>query len=210
MTQTRSFEEKGRWRRRLLAGLFAVVVASLSAGGALAQNMVYHSPNDDGVNPGTAVDLPIGPSEPLFLYLDVGSDPTAIGIPCSDGDGRELCGYEVIVDAIGGASFVDFIPDQNVVHLLTPSQLNANGLFALNPSLGPIRIGELRVASSGPGSEVMIMGGEAVLSGLQIETIAMSVVANTPVPEPGLGVGVLLGAFALTAVAGGRTTKRTS
>jgi len=174
-----------------------IVSAALVPFDAIAQNMVYHSPNDDGFNPGFALNLPIGPSESLYLYLDAGANGSQNGTACSDGDGRELCGYQVVADALGGAFFVDFIPESNVVHSLTSSQLNANGLFGLNPALGPVRIGELKVGSSGPGSEVMIMGGEAVLAALQIEPIPQSIVANTPVPEPGVGAGLLIGVTVL-------------
>jgi hypothetical protein len=189
-------------RRIRAAVLWVSAMVMLLPLAATAQNMVYHSPNDDGVNPGTALNLPIDPSTSLFLYLNAGSTGSQTGTPCSDGNGREMCGYRVIVDTLGGASIVDFIPDGNIVHSRTSSHLDANGLFALNPVLGPIRIGELRVASTSGGSEVVISGGQVVLAALQIEGIPMSIAANTPVPEPGfvitLGVGVVVLSLAST------------
>lgn len=180
----------GKRLARIAISLILVVGWSASA---RAQNMVYHSPNDDEVDPGTSVQLPIGPSESLFLYLDAGNQGSQSGIACNDGDGRELCGYDVKVDAVGGANFVDFIPESGVVHLLTPTQLRANGLFATAPILGPVRIGELKVALTDEASEVVVTGGQVVLSALQIETIAQSVIADAPEPGfvSGLGWAIL-------------------
>lgn len=189
----------------------AVLVLGIALGLATsvqAQNVVYHSPNDDGENPGVALNLPVGPWESLFLYLDTGAIASANGVPCSDGNGRELCGYEVIVDALGGAFFVDFIPSNGVVHRLTPTQLETNGIFGTNPQLGPVRIGELKVASSQPGGEVMVMFGQAILAGLQTETIPQAIVAVTPVPEPAVALQLVPGALLLAGLARARRNRR--
>ena len=181
-------------RRRI--GILSVVVfvVGLVALDGQAQNIVYHSPNDDGVNPGTSAKLAIGPGMSLFLYLDTGSAITQNGIVCSDGDGREICGYETIIKALGQSFFVDFIPEPGVVHLLLPKEIRINGLFALNPAVGAVRIGELKVASSDALGAVMVMGGEVVLAALQTEPVSQTLMAE--VPEPGgwlpLAVGVVL------------------
>lgn len=149
---------------------------------ARAQNVVYHSPDDNGANPGGAAGLPIGPGESFFLWLDAGFAASPPGTACDNGDGREICGYEVVIDALGSAFFVDFIPQSNVVHRLTPNQLQVNGIFALNPTVGAVRIGELKVANGGVSGAVVVMGGEVVLAALQVEMVSQSTVATVPEP----------------------------
>jgi hypothetical protein len=177
------------------AMLGLVLLLGLVSLEARAQNIVYHSPNDNGVNPGSTGELLIGPGESLFLYLDTGSATTQIGIACSDGDGRETCGYEAVIDALGQSFFVDFIPEPGVVYQLLPKQVQINGLFALNPAVGAVRIGELKVASSDLQGAVMLMGGEVVLAALQVEPISQSTIAE--VPEPSGWLPVALGAVLL-------------
>ena len=89
-----------KFDRRSAATLSLVLLVGLVSLDARAQNIVYHSPNDDGVNPGSTGELLIGPGESLFLYLDTGSAISQVGIVCYDGDGRETCGYEAVIDAI--------------------------------------------------------------------------------------------------------------
>lgn len=182
-------------KRRYGVLLGLVLAAGLVSLDARAQNIVYHSPNDDGVNPGFAFELPIGPGESLFLWLDVGSTVSQNGTACNDGDGREICGYEVVVDALGSAVFSDFFPQLGglgVVHQITPSQLKVNGLFALNPTAGAVRIGELKVEVIDLTSAVMVMGGKVVLAALQVESVSQSNLAT--VPEPGGWLPLLAGA----------------
>ncbi len=206
----RVLRSRSRPDRRLewRLGLGALLASLLLTSGSSAQNLVYHSPGDDGVNPGAPLQLPISSNEPLFLYLDVGSFATTSGIACNDGDGREVCGYAVVIDAVGGALFVDFVPEPNVIHRLIPTQLRANGTFSLNPALGPVRLGELKVASSQPGGEVMVMGGEAVLAALQVESVAQSILATTPAPEPGTGALLIGGTLTLCALGRRRALRR--
>jgi hypothetical protein len=173
-------------------GILSVValVAGLVALDAHAQNIVYHSPNDDGVNPGSAAKLTIGPGNSLFLYLDTGSAITQNGIACSDGDGRETCGYETFINALGQSFFVDFIPEPGVVYRLVPKEIQINGLFALNPAVGAVRIGELKVASSDALGAVMVMGGEVVLAALQTEPVSQTLMAEVPEPSGWLPLAV--------------------
>ena len=161
-----------------------------------AQTAVYHSPGDTGANPGQPLQLPVGPWQPLYLWLNAGTTGQT-GDRCISGSGRELCGYEVKLTTLGGASFVDFLPAPGVVHRLTPNEFRANGVFALNSALGPVRIGQLKVASSEPGSQVKLQSGVVVLSGLRSESIPQSVMATTPVPEPGRGTMLLSGVLLL-------------
>ncbi|MGD8397120.1 MAG: hypothetical protein PVF43_16750, partial [Candidatus Eiseniibacteriota bacterium] len=75
----------------LLAPLLLLISAA-----AGAQVVVYHSPDDDGVNPGVPLQLPVGPWESLFLYVDAGPVGSSGGsIACFNGDGNEMCGFQV-------------------------------------------------------------------------------------------------------------------
>lgn len=71
---------------------WAFAVATLVALQAFAQVTVYHSPGDDGVNPGSPVTLStLGPEWLyLYLYIDRSGSATTIGTPCLDGNGKEL------------------------------------------------------------------------------------------------------------------------
>jgi hypothetical protein len=186
-----------KFNRRSAAMWGLVLLVGLVSLDARAQNIVYHSPNDDGVNPGSTGELLIGPGESVFLYLETGSAISQVGIACSDGDGRETCGYEAVIDALGQSFFVDFIPEPGVVHQLLPKEVRINGLFALNPAVGAVRIGELKVASSDLQGAVMLMGGEVVLAALQVEPISQSTIAEVPEPSGwlplALGVSLLIG-----------------
>ena len=181
-----------------------MLVLSLTAIDARAQNLVYHSPNDNGVNPGVAANLPIGPGESFFVWLDTGSTVSQTGIVCHDGSGREICGYQVVVDALGSAFFVDFIPHSGVVHQLTPNQLQVNGIFALNPTVGAVRIGELKVANGDASGAVMVMGGQVILAALQSEPVSQSTLAFLPEPS---GLIPLMAGMALLAGLHGRRAR---
>ena len=179
----------------LIVGAALLAVSSLIAGAAHAQNMVYHSPGDDGVNPGTPLILDVGPDESLFIWLTTGDQESDAGTePCNDGNGRELCGYSVTIDAAGSGTVIrDFDPEPGVEWFLSGGnkRLSANGTFSLTGRSGPVRVGELTVSSSEPVGVVMVMGGQAVVADLSIENLPMVTIANTPVPEP-TGIAVWL------------------
>jgi hypothetical protein len=202
---------KARRRGEILFGLLLAIavvgIDAIVASDAHAQNLVYHSPNDDGTNFGFPATLPVGPGSSLFLYLDAGSLASQGGTTaCSDGDGREICGYEIVVDALGSASFVDFLQEQGVVYGLTPTQAQINGIFSLNPALGAVRIGELKVASSDEDGAVLMKGGTVVLAALQVETVPQVMLAT--VPEPIGTLPLLAGIMLMSAL--GRRRARTS
>ena len=172
-----------------------VLAGSFAALDAQAQNIVYNSPGNNGVNPGAISALPIGPFESLFLYLDTGSAISQNGTPCDDGDGREVCGYEVVIDALGTAFFSDFLPEPGVVFKRTGNNhYEINGLFALNPASGAVRIGQFVVVNNAVDGSVMAMGGQVVLAALQVESISQSLLAA---PEPGGWLPLMAGAVFL-------------
>ena len=180
-------------------------MAALFCLDARAQSVVYHSPNDNGANPGSIYDLPVSTGEPLNLYLDAGVLASQSGTACNDGNGREVCGYEIVVDALGSAYFTNFRPEPNVVYKLTSGRANINGLFSLNPALGAVKIGELTTASSDENGAVMMTGGTVVLAALQDESVPQIMLAQ--VPEP-IGSLPLIAGVALLAGLGRRRRRR--
>jgi hypothetical protein len=187
------------WRtsRRYRVPLGLTLIAALVSLDARAQSVVYHSPNDDGVNPGIVFDLPVSTGAPLNLYLDAGSLASQSGVACNDGDGREVCGYDIEVDALGSVYFTNFLPGPNVVFTVTSSKAKINGLFSLNPVLGAVKIGQLTAASSDENGAVMMTGGTIVLAALQEEAAAQMMLAQVPEPVGSLpliaGVALLAG-----------------
>jgi hypothetical protein len=181
--------------RRYRVPLGLTLMAALFSLDARAQSVVYHSPNDNGVNPGIVFDLPLSVGEPLNLYLDAGALESQSGTACNDGDGREVCGYDIDIDALGSAYFTNFVPGPNVVSTVTPSKAKINGIFSLNPALGAVKIGQLSAASSDENGAVMMTGGTVVLAALQSESVSQMILAQVPEPLgslPLIAGGVLL------------------
>jgi hypothetical protein len=180
-------------RYRVPLGL--TLIAALFSLDARAQSVVYHSPNDNGVNPGIVFDLPLSTGEPLKLYLDAGALPSDSGDACNDGNGREVCGYDIDIDALGSAYFTNFLPEPNVVFTLTSKKAKINGIFSLSPGLGSVKIGQLTAASSDENGAVMLTGGTIVLAALQSESMPQMFLAQVPEPLgslPLIAGGVLL------------------
>lgn len=174
---------------------------------ARAQSVVYHSPNDNGVNPGIVFDLPVSTGEPLNLYLDAGALSSQSGTACNDGNGREVCGYDIEVDALGSAYFTNFLPQPNVVFTLTSKKAKINGIFSLSPALGAVKIGQLTAASSDENGAVMMTGGTVVLAALQGESVPQTMLAQ--VPEP-IGTLPLVAGVAFLAGLGRRRQRECS
>jgi hypothetical protein len=174
------------------------VVLLWCAGSAGGAPVVYHSPNDDGLDPGAPVFLTGAPFESLFLYADAGPLYSTLGEVCLDGNGDELCAWVFRLGTSGTISIYDFVPDsgQDIVWTATSNELSAQGGDAEVGELGPIRLGELilQVAGAG-GGQAEIFEGYAVSAQLTLETVSPRVVA---LPEPSFllqicaGVGFLL------------------
>lgn len=181
----------------LLAGSF------LAAGQAAAQAAVYHSPANDGVIPAATPVLPTSGPEWLHLYADTaGNAATASGTACEDGDGDEICGWHVSIQAAAGAELLSFTPATGVVYSLTTSALTAAGVGANPPSVAPYWIGDLLVQSTDPSMATSIEAGgvHVVTADLSVQPIAVNTVATIPLPEPGRGAGLAAGLACLAAL----------
>lgn len=183
----------------------SLLLGVLVAGAAAATGVVYHSPGDDGADPGLPVELAGLPLESLYLYADAGPLTTAVGSACLDGDGDEICAYRFCIETQDLVSILAFDADpaQDVVSNLAATRLCASGGDATLGQLGPVRIGELVVAASGAGT-VEVVEGRVVAADLTLGSVAPRVLA---VPEPGLGVqlGVGLGFLAVVGRRRGRS-----
>ena len=114
-----------------------------------------------------------------------------------EGEGDEVCGYDLELIGLNGLTFSAFNadPGANLLVNLGASSLRINGLDTVAPTPGPQRIGELQVNPT-TGGEIELTGGEAIGADLESETLASTVVVA--VPEPALllllgsGIGLLV------------------
>ena len=162
---------------RLFATL--LVALALAPAGARGETIIYHSPADDGVDPGAPV--PLSPAQSFFLYADAGPISTGLGTPCFDGNGDEICAYRFCIETTGAVGIVSFVPDpaQDLVVSSDATRICATGGNALDGELGPLRIGELQVAVTGAGT-VALTEGDAVAADLTLGAVTPRLL-----PEPG-------------------------
>jgi len=149
---------------------------------------VYNSPNDDGIAGGSA-GVPINGSPVLLnLYIDGGPIDSAPADKCTgNGDGDELCGWQLRLDASGGMIIEAFTPAGTVVGTSSALTLRANGLDAINPSAGPQPVGTVTVSSQGEG-ELRLTSGLAVGSTLFAQAIPDAILASTAIDADSDGV----------------------
>lgn len=171
----------------------------LAAGAASAAPRVFHSPSDDGAEP---VGVPTLPTDDDLLFLWVVGDglSSTSGVVCTDGNGDELCGWDVLLHPGVNVEFGAFTPEPGVVSSSDPTELRANGIDLGAPAPLPIRIGTLQVFAtvSGVGGLVYADGVQVVTADLTGEPIQSETIAALPVPEAGLA---LQSAFLIVAAA---------
>jgi hypothetical protein len=162
--------------------------------GYAAPPLVYHSPGDDGaLAPPFEI---VSGLQTLFLYIDAGPIESVTGAPCFDGDGDEICGFDVALVTENGTLIQSFSPSPNIVFAQpTTTQLRMNGLN-LTPAgpPAPIRLGTLVIETSGSSiGRVRIVTPSAVVdAGLSPESIE-----PVTIPEVGLGSGIAGGVMLL-------------
>lgn len=165
------------------------------AGPALAVTSVYHSPDDDGL-PGST-EIPAGGMQPVYLYIDAGAVASETGSACNDGQGDEVCGYDLEVTGLNGLTFLLFSADVDADLLVNSSgaSMKVNGLDTQSPTPGPQRIGELLVIAA-VGSELELTSGEVVGADLGSEMLSTTTLVTVPEPGQllllGSGIGLLI------------------
>jgi hypothetical protein len=159
-----------------------------------AQIVVFHSPNNDGMDPGGMVPIESAESVTLHLYIDNPGAATATGTVCEDGDGNELCGYDLTLEALGGFEFTGFNEVANTSYSLTDHRVRLNVVEAIDGISGPAYIGDLIVTAIS-GTTVDLSRGQALDASLSLIDIAPRSLISL-VPEAGflplLGSGLLL------------------
>ena len=172
-----------------------ILTLTLASTGQAGAPAVYHSVDDDGVPPSSPPILPGSPPVTLFLYLDAGGSISSEGVPCVDGEGDELCGWEFVLRATGSVAIQDFVadPSQDVVARTGSGEFAATGGDAIVGELGPIRLGELRLAPSGNDWSISLAEGTAIDASFGLGSLPAGVIA-APEPELAsqLGAGLLL------------------
>jgi hypothetical protein len=137
---------------------------------------VFHSPLDNGVSGGVA-SLGAGPNA-LNLWISNGTTPTSSGSVCVNGNGQEICGWDIRVSC-QGCTFASFdAQGADVVSNIEANQLtfHANGGNPLAPTAGAERAGVLTVNVSGPG-QVQLIGDQWVSAALVGANVAVAPIA---------------------------------
>ncbi len=134
-------------------------------------------------------DLPEGVSQ-VALYVESSASPSTAGTRCVNGNGGEICGWSVDIEATGGLDFVTFAPADpaGTLYNLAPKRLRANGGFGGEGRHGAIHIGDVTLERSGDGMLRAFRGGDAPAGGVIAADGGLEslLVATTLVPEPGL------------------------
>lgn len=174
----------------------AIVAAGLPAAAA----QLFHSPGDDGQPPFGPGTIAEGGVRSIFLYIDDGAMASAPGSACHDGQGDEICGYQVTLTGAGGLTIASFAPEPGADLLVDQSAggIVINGLDPVSPTPGPKRIGELQV-NAATGGSLSLTDGEAIGADLGSEILTTGTLVV--VPEPRAAVTLASGGLLLAALA---------
>jgi hypothetical protein len=154
--------------------------------------------------PGEVTNLAIG-SQMIDVYIDLGTDSTASGVICEDGDGDELCAVDVVLTLTGPGQIDDFNAPMTGATVISEPTIFPTSVLRLNllqslspPAPGPQALGTLTidVFSSANGTNLVYLKatGQAVNAGGALKGIASGDIA---VPEPSVLVLLLGGGFGL-------------
>jgi len=178
---------------RVLIAIVLVGFASFVPA-ASAQVRVFHSPANDGVDPGGTQVIEPGDPVTLHLYIENDGIPTATGTVCEDGDGNELCGYDLTFEALGGIQFDVYSEVADTRQSLTATRLRLNAVEAVGGASGAIHIGDLTIDAS-VGTTVDLVSGQVLDASLNLAPVAPRSLVF--VPEPGALVGLAGGLLLL-------------
>lgn len=177
----------------------AIVVVVLAVGLVVpdvsAQVRVFHSPANDGVDPGGTQAIEPGDPVTLHLYIENDGIPTATGTVCEDGDGNELCGYDLTIEGFGGIQFDAFSEMADTRQSLTTTRLRLNAVEAVNGVSGAIYIGDLTIDATS-GTTVDLVSGQVLDASLNLAPVAPRSLVS--VPEPGVLAGLACGSLLLS------------
>lgn len=177
--------------------------ASLAASGiaaAAAPPVVYHSPAMNGDNPGTPYDI-TNVTDTLDLWYRPGATSTATGTACLDGDGDEICGITVEIQASGAVTLDNFSEHvaSDLVYNFSPPTLTINRLNGTDGDDADvaIRLGSLDVSAGIGTGDISLVAGESEATGAALQTLAVNDNGMIAVPEPRVVIGLAVAALVL-------------
>ncbi len=180
------------------------VISWLCAAGlaSATEPVVFHSPTDDGAGaPGFVL---TAPNATLNLWLRPGDVPSESSqIVCVNGNGDEICGFDLVLLASGSFRLSSFEPDSEndvVAGPVSATDLRLNRVAGLNPDSAPVRIGTLSVfrLSDDPGE--LRVSPESLAVDASGELISISDEEAIALPEPSGALGLVAGACTLVAL----------
>jgi hypothetical protein len=158
-----------------------LVTPLLAAAADALPPTIFHSPGDDGVPPPGPVVVGSGGPRTLHLFMQTGPTASSNGVVCESGNGDEVCAVEGRISIDGGSTLQSFTPTGDVVFALTASQLRFNGGNPITGDLGAVKLGDLEIQATDPGS-VALSQGASVSAGLALEALTPGTI--TTLPEP--------------------------
>jgi hypothetical protein len=171
--------------------LLAAVLGLLSSP-ADATVSVYAS--HDGVNRGVVALDTESPND-LDIWIDKQGTATST-VVCNEaqGDGDEICGYEVMIQVIGSGclngyfvaadpAIVHYTPKEGAFSCATTRTLRATLVDTSPADSEPVEIGQLTVVAVAEGTALRVWGEQIVTANLELEEIPHNTIAY--VPEPG-------------------------
>lgn len=181
----------------------ALLVLLLSSAVANALPTIFHSPNDDGEPAPGLASVALG-VQTLHLYIDGGSQASS-ALPCEEGDGDEVCTWEVSIVPTGDVTFQGFNNASGVESNLDSSLLRAIGGNPFTGDLGPTKMGDLTI-NSVAGGTVELDRGDTVNAAQSIDALMPGELVD--VPEPRVPLSLAWGALGLQLLRRWRTHSR--
>ena len=188
-----------RSRTSLLGGLLAASLMlwiAILPSTAAAVVDVFHSPDQSGSNPGSTPEIPGSAAPVLHLYIENSGAPTSAGTVCEDGNGNELCGYDLTFSPVGGVQFLSFVPAAGVIHAMTADRLRLNAVPAVSGIGSSTFVGDLQVDTTfAVNARIDLQPSEVLDASLNTAALASRTIAT--VPEPGLSLLICSGVVGL-------------
>jgi hypothetical protein len=188
---------RGSMSQLAKTAMFSTFLLSITVA-AFAQDVaVYHSPDDSGTNVGTVI-LPSSGTTTLHLYMDGGAIESSGTSPCCAGEGDEILGWDFELGATAGLTIESATPLGDVTVNQTSTLLSLNGGDFKIGDLGPTKIAEVDVQTTGDGSLSLIFG-QVVGPSLDLQDVDATTIVV--VPEPSVGMLLMCGVLGLAGLA---------
>ncbi len=159
---------------------------------------------------------------PLQLRMHTGPEATFTTgnqIVCEDALGDEVCGFQLRIEATGGLSIVQFVPNTQLTgetrsHRESATSIRIARINVLDggdfaPAPGSLYLGELQVDVTGTDGALWVIAGDSLGVDARLEpTVLVSSQPAVAVPEPTLGTLLTAGLLGLLVIARVRRSSR--